>query len=82
VETPFAAYTGDQPFILVCYAHEDSDKVYPEMTWLRDQGLNLWYDEGISAGKNWRTAIGDSLLGASRILFYATLHLNRITAIF
>jgi TolB-like protein/Flp pilus assembly protein TadD len=70
LETPFAAYQGDEPCIFVCYAHEDSDVVYPEMAWLREQGLNLWYDEGISAGKNWRAAIGDSLLGASHVLFY------------
>ena len=70
METPFAAYTGDQSFVFVCYAHEDSDVVFPEMAWLRDQGANLWYDEGVSAGKNWRTAIGDSLLSASHVLFY------------
>ena len=70
METPFAAYEGDEPCIFVCYAHEDSDTVYPEMAWLCEQGLNLWYDEGISAGKNWRAAIGDSLLGASHVLFY------------
>ena len=40
------------------------------MAWLRDQGVNLWYDEGISAGKNWRTVIGDSLLRATNVLFY------------
>jgi TolB-like protein/Flp pilus assembly protein TadD len=56
----------------VCYAHEDSRVVYPELAWLNEQGLNLWYDEGISAGKNWRAAIGDSLLEASHILFYVS----------
>ena len=70
MEKPFAAYTGDQPFVFVCYAHEDSDVVYPEMAWLRDQSVNLWYDEGIPAGENWRAAIGESLLGASQVLFY------------
>jgi hypothetical protein len=70
MERLFPAYKGDEPFSFVCYAHEDSDVVYPEMAWLRGQGLNLWYDEGIAAGKNWRAAIGDSLLGASRVLFY------------
>jgi hypothetical protein len=72
LETPFAAYVGDEPFVFVCYAHEDSDVVYPDMAWLRDEGLNLWYDEGISAGKNWRTALGDSLLSASHVLFYVS----------
>ena len=28
-----------------CYAHGDSEIVYPEMVWLREQGTNLWYDE-------------------------------------
>ena len=72
METPFTAYIGDDPFVFVCYAHEDRDVVYPEMAWLRDQGVNLWYDEGISAGKNWRTAIGDSLLRATHVLFYVS----------
>ena len=70
METPFQAYSGDEPYVFVCYAHEDGDIVYPEMVWLREQGTNIWYDEGISAGKNWRAAIGDSLLGARYVLFY------------
>ena len=62
METPFQAYTGREPYVFVCYAHEDRELVYPEMAWLREQGINIWYDEGISAGENWRGAIGDSLL--------------------
>ncbi len=70
MDKPFQAYTGDEPYVFVCYAHNDSEIIYPEIDWLRQQGINLWYDEGISAGKNWRAAIGDSLLGASHVLFY------------
>ncbi len=70
MEKPFPAYQGTDPYVFVCYAHEDSSIVYPEIVWLHEQGINLWYDEGISAGKNWRAAIGESLLGASRVLFY------------
>jgi pimeloyl-ACP methyl ester carboxylesterase len=44
--------------------------VYPEIQWLSEQGVHLWYDEGIPAGENWRTSTGDSLLGASHVLFY------------
>ena len=51
---PFKAYQGDEPYIFVSYAHEDSDAVYPEIEWLRDQGFNIWYDEGISPGASWR----------------------------
>ena len=70
MEKLFPAYTGNEPYVFVCYAHEDSEIVYPEIVWLREQGTNLWYDEGISAGENWRGAIGDSLLGSSHVLFY------------
>ena len=77
MDKPFQAYVGDEPYVFVCYAHEDRELVYPEMTWLREQGINIWYDEGISAGENWRAAIGDSLLGCSKFLFYiSTRSLN------
>lgn len=52
MDKPLSAYQGEDPYVFVCYAHDDADVVYHEMTWLRDQGVNLWYDEGISAGKN------------------------------
>jgi pimeloyl-ACP methyl ester carboxylesterase len=70
MEKPFQAYAGDEPYVFVCYSHEDSELVYAELVWLREQGINIWYDEGISAGENWRAAIGDALLGASKFLFY------------
>lgn len=83
MEKPFAAYKGAGPYVFVCHAHDDQDVVYPEIGWLHDQGINLWYDEGISGGKNWREVIGDSLLGALHVLFYisdrslASDHCNR-----
>ncbi len=54
MDKPFPSYDGDEPYVFVCYAHEDSDIVYPEIAWLREQGTNLWYDEGIAAGKGHR----------------------------
>jgi len=52
LDKPFAAYVGDEPYAFVCYAHDDQGVVYPEIRWLHEQGINLWYDEGIFAGKN------------------------------
>ena len=83
MEKLFSAYRGDAPYVFVCYAHDDSTTVYPELAQLRDEGANIWYDEGISAGANWRAVIGESLLGADRVLFYishrslASDHCNR-----
>lgn len=43
METPFPAYKGDEPYVFVSYAHDDSSQVYPEITRLHDQGFNVWY---------------------------------------
>lgn len=82
-EKPFAAYSGTQPYVFVCYAHDDAAVVYDDLEWLRDIGVKVWYDEGISAGENWRSAIGEALLGASQVMCYispasiASAHCNR-----
>ena len=70
MNNPKPPYRGDQPFAFVCYAHEDKAVVYPQIAWLQDQGVNLWYDEGISGGQNWRAVIGDSLDKAAQVLFF------------
>ena len=72
MNNPFPAYKGDEPFVFVCYAHEDADIVYPELAWLHELGTRIWYDEGISAGSNWRATIGDALMQAERLLFYVS----------
>jgi serine/threonine-protein kinase len=69
---PFHAYSGDQPYIFVSYAHEDANAVFPEMKWLHDQGFNVWYDEGISPGTVWRTELADSIMAAGLFLFFVT----------
>ena len=72
MERAFPAYKGDQPYIFVSYAHEDSDLVFPEIQWLRDQGFNIWYDEGISPGASWRQELADFIDGSSLFLYLVT----------
>lgn len=61
MERPFAAYTGDEPYIFVSYSHQDVDIVNPQITRLKDVGFNVWYDEGISPGTNWRDELAETL---------------------
>ncbi|MFB3106115.1 MAG: toll/interleukin-1 receptor domain-containing protein [Pseudomonadales bacterium] len=68
LDTPFPAYTGDEPYIFVSYAHADNEIIYPEIQWLRDQGFNVWYDEGISPGTVWRDELADSIEGSNLYL--------------
>jgi len=72
MDRPFAAYTGDEPYIFVSYAHEDDEIVYPEIQWLKDQGFNIWYDEGISPGTEWRAELSDSIKESSLFLYFIT----------
>lgn len=61
---PFAAYRGDEDYVFVCYAHKDSERVYADLTHLNGNDINLWYDEGISAGSSWRAEIAEAIQGA------------------
>ena len=66
------AYKGDEPYIFVSYSHQDSSFVFPELTWLRDQGFNVWYDEGIEAGSEWREEIANAIKNARLVLFFVS----------
>jgi TolB-like protein len=72
MERPFPAYAGDDPYIFVSYAHDDAALVFPEITQLRDQGFNIWYDEGISPGSTWRDEVALALTQCKVFLFFVT----------
>ncbi len=61
MDRPFPAYSGNEPYVFVSYAHKDSNAVFPELKWLKDQGFNIWYDEGISPGTEWREELGQAI---------------------
>ncbi len=70
MDKPFAAYSGTEPYVFVCYAHKDAGVVYPDLTLLSRNGLNVWYDEGIPAGSAWRAEIAAAIKGAKKLLFF------------
>ena len=74
MKRPFTAYQGDDPYIFVSYAHEDSVSVYPEIQRLHDQGFNIWYDEGISPGHSWPQELADKVADCSLFLLFITAH--------
>ena len=69
---PKPAYSGDEPFIFVCYAHQDNDLTYPEIRRLQDAGFNLWYDDGITPGSEWSAAIASAIERCSVFLYLIT----------
>ena len=72
LEKPFPAYDGDGPYVFVCYAHADRKAVYAELRWLHEQGINIWYDEGISAGAEFPESLGRAILDARMLLYYVS----------
>jgi len=72
LERPLPAYKGDEPYLFVCYSHDDQRNVYSEIRWLNDQGVNLWYDEGISPGSEWSDAIADAIAGCRMFVYFVS----------
>lgn len=72
MERPFPAYQGDDPYVFVSYAHEDTALVYPEIQWLKDQGFNIWYDEGISPGSRWSEELATALEKSTLFIYFCT----------
>jgi TolB-like protein len=72
VDKPFPAYRGDEPYVFVCYAHEDVGVVYPILSQLHDQGIRFWYDEGISPGTIWRAELAEKIEKAAVFLVFVS----------
>jgi len=72
MDRPFLAYTGDEPYIFVSYAHADSNVVFSELAWLNDSGFNIWYDEGIEAGTEWSEALAQAIRQSKLFLYFVT----------
>lgn len=64
------AYTGDLPYIAVCYARKDSDQVYPCIAQWQSAGYRVWYDEGIPLGVNWEDEVARRLAKAEQVVFF------------
>ena len=71
MKRPPPSYTGE-PYIFVSYSHVDTERVFPEITWLTEQGIHVWYDEGITPGEEWTAELAQAIRDASHFLFLVT----------
>jgi len=74
-QMPFKAYMGDDPFVFVSYAHTDRLQVYPIIDYLNKMKINIWYDEGIPFGKDWKKSIVKNLERSKAFLVFITPHI-------
>ena len=72
MQPPFRSYDGDDPFIFVSYSHQDDEQVFAELSRIRDQGFNVWFDEGISPGESWRGELANAISNCDLFLIFIT----------
>lgn len=71
---PLPAYRGNDSYIFVSYSHKDSEMVYAEIRSMQDQGIRVWFDEGIDAGEEWTETLAVAIDGCSNFFFFITSH--------
>ena len=72
MQLPFPAHTGTGSYLFVSYAHVNADQVYPEIGWLNEAGINIWYDEGITPGSRWSEELAAAIEGCALFLVFLT----------
>ncbi len=66
------AYRGNEPFVFISYSHDDQKLVYPYISELHAAGFNIYFDEGIRPGTNWRDDLASAIKECSVFVFFAT----------
>ncbi|MCR5322061.1 MAG: TIR domain-containing protein [Lachnospiraceae bacterium] len=69
VEIP--AYSGDEPYIFISYAHADSEIVMQFLRTIR-QTHRFWYDEGIPSGSEWVSTIAERIQHCTVFLLFVS----------
>lgn len=67
---PFPAYLGEEPYMFVSYAHADSSLVFSDLKRFHDEGYNIWYDQGITTGKEWHEVVEDALVNSELLVAF------------
>lgn len=62
----------ESSYYFVSYSHNDFRLVYQDIIALEEGGLNIWYDRGIPAGKNWKEIANDFMFPSEcrGVIFY------------
>lgn len=58
---PFKAYSGNEDYAFISYSHNDHEKVYDDIEKFHNEGINIWYDDGIPTGTIWKEKIKEKI---------------------
>ncbi len=76
IDPPFEAYMGNEPFLFISYTHKDKSEVYPIIEKLYNNGINIWYDEGIPLSTDWCNTLAEKILDCQVFLSFISPHVN------
>ena len=63
-------YPGNEPYIFISYAHDDTNKVMPIIERLDKDGYRLWYDEGILTAARFNNVIAERIDNCAFMLLF------------
>lgn len=68
----FSAYAGDKPYAFVSYAHVDTNRIYPIISSLHNDGYRIWYDEGIEITEIYQAEINRQIEKCDVLVFFVS----------
>lgn len=71
-DTKPKAYGGNAPYAFVSYSHLNAPEAYKVISLLQQNGINIWFDEGIEIGAEYADYIANKLSGSSAFLLLIT----------
>ena len=72
IRRPFQAYAGTEPYMFISYAHKDAEIIFSEIKKFHDEGYNVWYDQGLTPGKEWDEEIAEALIASSLVILFVS----------
>ena len=70
IKRPSPAYSSNDPYIFISYAHKDSKIIFKEIERFQNEGYNIWYDDKLMPGDNWDEGIALALSKSSLIVVF------------
>jgi hypothetical protein len=70
IPIPFESYSGNKPFAFVSYAHRDKVLVYNALRSFHENGLYMWYDDGIPPAEEWQNEIAQKIMESAMLVVF------------
>lgn len=67
-----ANFNANYPYIFISYSHRDTEQVVAIINHLRENGFNIWYDEGIDPGTEWAENIAQHVEECTYFIAFVT----------